>query len=60
MGRLIIKRNAGEAILAGDVEIVVLETHRGWVKLGVNAPPGTVVRRAELAPTPEAAPKRPK
>jgi carbon storage regulator len=46
---LVVTRRAGERILIGDVELVVLETRRGSVRLGINAPKGTTVLRAEVA-----------
>jgi carbon storage regulator len=45
---LVVTRREGERILIGEVEIVVLETHRGSVRLGINAPKGTTVLRAEV------------
>jgi carbon storage regulator CsrA len=45
---LVLTRRAGERVLVGDVELVVLETHRGRVRLGFEAPRGTQILRLEL------------
>lgn len=46
---LVISRRAEERILIGDdVEVIVLETSRGTVKLGIRAPRHIEVIRAEL------------
>jgi carbon storage regulator len=51
-GMLVISRRAEERILIGDdVEIIVLETSRGTVKLGIRAPRHIEVIRAELGET---------
>ena len=48
---LVVRRRAGEAIVvAGDVEIEIIEISRTRVKLGVTAPRAvTVMRREALA-----------
>jgi carbon storage regulator CsrA len=46
---LIFKRTNGERVRIGEAEVMVIETHRGWVKLGVQAPRSIVVERGELA-----------
>lgn len=48
---LIFKRTPGERVRIGDAELFVIECHRGWVKLGVEAPRSIVVERSELAAT---------
>jgi carbon storage regulator len=46
---LVISRRAGESVLIGeDVEIQVLETGSGRVKLGINAPRAVPVLRNEV------------
>jgi carbon storage regulator CsrA len=45
---LVIARRRGERLLIGDVELVVLETRRGSVRLGLRAPLGTRIVRFEL------------
>jgi len=46
---LVISRRAGESILIGeDVEIQVLETGSGRVKLGISAPRAVPVLRNEV------------
>jgi carbon storage regulator len=45
---LVVRRRAGEAIVvAGDVEIEIIEISRTRVKLGVTAPRGVTVTRRE-------------
>lgn len=44
---LVLSRRKGQRILIGDVVLVVLSVHRSSVKLGFEAPKGTVVLRAE-------------
>ncbi len=47
---LVIRRRAGEAIIvAGDVQIEVIEISRTRVKLGVTAPREVTVTRREAA-----------
>jgi carbon storage regulator len=47
---LVVRRRAGEAIIvAGDVEIEIIEISRTRVKLGVTAPRGVTVTRREAA-----------
>lgn len=46
---LVLSRRSKEKILIGDdIEIQVIETRPGKVRLGVTAPAGVVVLRAEL------------
>lgn len=53
---LVLERRKHERILIGDdVEIVVLEIHRGTVKLGIKAPRSIEILRAELSDSPEKA-----
>ena len=50
----VVRRRAGEKILiAGDVEIEVLEITRTRVKLGIRAPQAVPVVRAETLPVAE-------
>jgi carbon storage regulator CsrA len=53
---LVVKRGPGECIVIGEGEgrvvVLVVETARGEVKLGVEAPSGTLVARGELAGAP--------
>lgn len=47
---LVLSRKAGERIRIGDgVEMVVLETKGGRVRLGFEAPPEVAIHRHELA-----------
>ncbi len=51
---LVIRRRAGESIvIAGDVEIEVLETSPTRVKLGIRAPKEVSVMRKEVGLTAE-------
>ncbi len=46
---LIIRRRVGESILVGeDVEVEVLESGQGQVKLGIRAPRQVLVLRKEI------------
>jgi len=46
---LVIRRRAGESILiAGDIEVEVLETSPTRVKLGITAPKEVIVLRKEV------------
>lgn len=46
---LVLTRKLGEAIIIGeDIEIVVLETSDGNVKLGINAPKNVAILRKEI------------
>ena len=49
---LVLSRKSNQGILIkgkdGDVRIVVLETERGKVRLGIEAPKGHIVIRDEL------------
>jgi carbon storage regulator len=46
---LVVSRKSGESILIGDdIEIFVLETGDGAVKIGINAPKNIRVLRKEL------------
>lgn len=47
---LVVRRRAGEAIIvAGDVEIEIIEISRTRVKLGITAPRDVTVTRRETA-----------
>lgn len=47
--RLVIGRKAGEKVMVGDeVEITVLSTDRGQVRLAFEAPPHVVIDRLEV------------
>lgn len=47
---LVLTRKIGEVIQIGDeIEVVVLSTSGGRVKLGFSAPPEVRINRAELA-----------
>jgi carbon storage regulator len=54
---LSLTRKIGEQIIIGhDVTIIVLEVMAGRVRLGIEAPPGSSVRRSEvIATTPDVA-----
>lgn len=46
---LVLSRKVGEAIIIDDnIEIKVLESHNGEVKLGINAPRDLVILRKEI------------
>jgi len=46
---LVLSRRAGEQIVVGDhLSIVVLEIHRSYVRLGLEAPAEQPIRRGEL------------
>jgi carbon storage regulator len=46
---LVVARKAGESILIGDnIEIIILETGEGSVKVGINAPKRVKILRKEL------------
>jgi carbon storage regulator len=46
---LVITRKKGEAILIGeDIEVVVVKTEDGAVKLAINAPKNVTILRKEL------------
>ena len=56
---LVITRKVGENLVIGeDIVITVVETQRGRIRLGVQAPPNVIVLREELLrrPPPEQAP----
>jgi carbon storage regulator len=45
---LVLSRKVGERILIGDdVWIMVVDVHRGKVRLGIDAPRGTEIQREE-------------
>lgn len=47
---LVVSRKPGErVIIAGEIVVVVLEVHRGQVRLGIEAPPDKSIVRAEAA-----------
>jgi carbon storage regulator len=46
---LVISRKVGESIVIGDsIVVTVVQTQRGRVRLGVEAPPGVLILREEL------------
>ncbi len=46
---LVISRKVGERIIIGDsIAITIVQTQRGRVRVGVEAPPRVVVLREEL------------
>lgn len=46
---LVLTRKSGEAIrIGGRIQVMVLSSARGHVRLGIVAPPGVTVRREEL------------
>ncbi|MDO5747661.1 MAG: carbon storage regulator [Actinomycetaceae bacterium] len=46
---LVLTRRDGETIMIGDdVEITVVECHRDAVRIGIDAPRSTKIRRGEL------------
>jgi carbon storage regulator len=48
---LVLTRGPGQSVvLAGDIVITVLSARGSAVRLGIEAPAGVPVRRAELAP----------
>ncbi len=50
---LILTRKVGQAIeIGGGIEVSVLSTRSGHVKLGLAAPRNVVIRRGELSPLP--------
>ncbi len=46
---LVVKRRPGERVIIGETVVVVLDVHRGEVRLGIEAPPDVPIVRAELA-----------
>ena len=54
---LVISRKVGESIVIGDsVVVTVVQTQRGRVRLGVEAPPGVLILREELQGRPREGP----
>jgi carbon storage regulator len=54
---LVISRKVGESIAIGDsITITVVQTQRGRVRLGVQAPPGVLILRQELQDRPRERP----
>jgi len=52
---LVISRKVGESIVIGDsIVVTVVQTQRGRVRLGVEAPPGVLILRKELQDRPRA------
>ncbi len=46
---LALSRRTGEALIIGDdIEVVVLETRRGYARIGINAPEEVEILREEL------------
>jgi carbon storage regulator CsrA len=60
---LMLTRRAGQCIAIGDIVIKVVRVHdSGKVRIAIDAPPGTLVLRAELLdadPDADAPPKAP-
>lgn len=46
---LVVSRRPGERVIIGEIVVVVLDVHRGEVRLGIEAPPHTMILRGELA-----------
>jgi carbon storage regulator len=54
---LVISRKVGESIVIGDsIVVTVVQTQRGRVRLGVEAPPDVLVLRQELQDRPREGP----
>jgi carbon storage regulator len=50
---LVISRKIGERIVIGDsIVVTVVQTQRGRVRVGVEAPPGVLILRQELQSRP--------
>lgn len=46
---LVLKRKRNETVQIGEnITITIRDTHRGYVRIGITAPPGTEVVRGEL------------
>ena len=46
---LVLSRCKGESIMIGeDIEVVLIDIHRGKVRLGINAPKSVPVHRREV------------
>jgi len=56
---LILTRKRGEAVVVGDVEIIVDRIRRGSVRLGIKAPKSTPILRYELTTAKERGDDRP-
>lgn len=46
-------KEQGRLFIGSDIEVVVVKTSRGKVRLGVVAPPDVSIRRAEVQPVAE-------
>lgn len=49
---LVLSRKLGESFFVGDAKIVVLRQQGSRVKLGIDAPDSTPIRRSELLERP--------
>ena len=50
---LVLSRKAGERIMVGgELTLTVLSIEGNRIRVGIDAPPATTIRRAELAPFP--------
>jgi carbon storage regulator len=57
---LILTRKVGETVLIGEnIRIMVVEVRGKQIRLGIEAPPGLLVSRAEEKPDSEKKPKVP-
>ena len=45
---LVLGRKLGESFTVGNATITVVETRRGKVRLGIEAPPDVLILRSEL------------
>jgi carbon storage regulator CsrA len=46
---LVLTRGIGEAIMIGkDIRVVLVSIEGNWCKIGIDAPPSTVILRTEL------------
>lgn len=45
---LVLSRGEGQAVIAGDVEVTVVEVKGNRVKLGFTADPGVPIHRKEI------------
>jgi carbon storage regulator len=51
---LLLSRHAGESIYIGDaIKITVIQHKRGYLQLGITAPPEILILREELVGTPD-------
>lgn len=48
---LVLGRRVGQSIVIGeDIEIMIVSTYRGYVRMGINAPKEITIIREELIP----------